>query len=187
MATRNDGRAPSIEPSMSRCRVFGISHLAERKMRLIQQTSGLPRLIEFIQLLNSLSKHDNYKLLSSQRLKNFDDKDSFDKIASVIKSISENYTQPMRLSEVATKYGMSNSMFSRYFIKKTGNSFTDFVNQLRVHRACQLLRESDILIKQIGHNVGYNSTANFNRRFLELKGISPKHYRLQSKRPCDSV
>ena len=51
---------------------------------------------------------------------------------------------------------------------------------MRVNRACQLLMESDLLITNIGFDVGFNNIANFNRRFLDIKGITPSEYRRQA-------
>lgn len=77
---------------------------------------------------------------------------------------------------------MSESRFSRFFRKATGNTFTDFVNRIRINRACQLLMESDLKITQVCFDVGFNNVANFNRRFLEIKGMTPSDFRRQSSR-----
>ncbi len=69
---------------------------------------------------------------------------------------------------------MSESRFSRFFRRATGNTFTDFVNRVRINRACQLLMETDRYITHICYEVGFNNVANFNRRFLEIKGMTPK-------------
>jgi len=55
------------------------------------------------------------------------------------------------------------------FRRATGNTFVDFVNRVRINRACQLLMESDRYITHICYEVGFNNVANFNRRFLEIK------------------
>ncbi len=159
----------------------GISDYAEKKMTLIQQTSGLPRLIEFLKLLDRLAKHRNFNLLSSVQLQSNDDDASLAQISEVIDYINENYSTSITLSEVAARLSMSESNFSRYFRKTTGNKFTDFVNRVRINRACQLLLESEQYINDICFSVGYNSLANFNRRFLEIKGLSPRDYRRSGK------
>ena len=70
---------------------------------------------------------------------------------------------------------MSESRFSRFFRRATGNNFVDFVNRVRINRACQLLMESDCYIAHICYEVGFNNVANFNRRFLEIKGMRPSN------------
>jgi AraC-like DNA-binding protein len=95
--------------------------------------------------------------------------------------ITEQYTQDITLAEVAKRMNMTESRFSRYFRRVTGNTFTDFVNRLRVNRACQLLMDTDQYISTICYDVGFNNVANFNRRFLELKGTTPRDYRRQGQ------
>jgi hypothetical protein len=70
---------------------------------------------------------------------------------------------------------------SRFFRRSTGNSFTDFVNRLRINKACQLLMETDRYITNVCYDVGFNNVANFNRRFLQVKGMTPKEFRRQAE------
>jgi len=81
----------------------------------------------------------------------------------------------------AGQLGMSESRFSRFFRRATGNTFVDFVNRVRINRACQLLMESDRYITQICYDVGFNNVANFNRRFREIKGMTPSEFRHQAE------
>jgi AraC-like DNA-binding protein len=89
-------------------------------------------------------------------------------------------SQPLAMGDVAAELGMSESRFSRFFRRATGNNFVDFVNRVRISRACQLLMESDDLITRICYDVGFNNIANFNRRFLEIKGMTPSEFRRQA-------
>ena len=83
---------------------------------------------------------------------------------------------------MAAELGMSESRFSRFFRRATGNTFTDFVNRVRINRACQLLMETDRPVTHICYEVGFNNVANFNRRFLEIKGMMPSEFRRQADR-----
>jgi AraC-like DNA-binding protein len=85
------------------------------------------------------------------------------------------------LADCAAQLGMSESRFSRFFRRATGNTFVDFVNRVRINRACQLLMESDRYITHICYEVGFNNVANFNRRFLEIKGMTPSEFRRQAE------
>ena len=91
-------------------------------------------------------------------------------------------TWPSRssMADIAAELGMSESRFSRFFRRATGNSFTDFVNRVRINSACQLLMQTDHYVTDICYQVGFNNVANFNRRFLEIKGMTPSEFRRQS-------
>ncbi|MBK8454892.1 MAG: AraC family transcriptional regulator [Thiofilum sp.] len=170
---------PLFERAKHGIEFTGLSEQAYDYMTQIRQCSGLQRLSKFIELLDILAHYPDYRLLSSVQLQSFDDDASLRQISEAVDYITTHYAHPFSLADIAKKLGMSESRFSRYFHRATGNTFTDFVNRLRINRACQLLIETDQYVSTICYNVGFNNVANFNRRFLELKGISPRDYRRQ--------
>jgi len=92
-----------------------------------------------------------------------------------------HYASDIPLATVAALVGMSESTFSRFFTKETGNGFTRFLNRVRVAKACELLGDSEVPITDICFAVGFNNVANFNRRFRELKAVTPREYRQQTR------
>lgn len=156
---------------------FGISDEVEQLMDQIRQSSGLHRLSLFVNLIELLTRHGNYRLMSSVQLQSQDDQHEMDRISEIVDFISEHYSTQFNMAELAEKFGMSESRFSRFFRRRTGNTFTDFVNRLRVNKACQLLLETEQYISTICYNVGFNNVANFNRRFMEIRGMTPSEFR----------
>ena len=102
---------------------------------------------------------------------------SQDRINDVVNYVIENYKNNISLSEAAEIVNMSESSFSRYFMKTTGNRFSEFVSRIRLGRACVMLYETDDQIATIAFASGYNNLANFNRQFIKLKGMTPREYR----------
>ena len=100
---------------------------------------------------------------------------------AIVDRITADVAQPLSAADLASEMGMSESRFSRFFRKTTGNTFTDFVNRVRVNRACQLLMETERRVTQICYDVGFNNVANFNRRFLEIKGMTPTEFRRRAE------
>jgi AraC-like DNA-binding protein len=129
----------------------------------------------------TLSEHSDYKLLSNTQIQSFDNDASMRRISEVVDYITENYSSQFSMADIAKRTGMDSSQFSRYFSKASGNTFTGFVNRLRINKACQLLMETDQYISTICYHVGYNNVANLNRRFIEIKIMTPSDYRKQSK------
>jgi AraC-like DNA-binding protein len=123
----------------------------------------------------------DYRLLSAVQLQSFDDDASLAKISAIVDFLSEHYSDGFSMAELCARVGMTESSFSRYFRRATGNTFTDFVTRLRINKACQLLMESDRYITNVCYDVGFNNVANFNRRFLHVKGMTPKEFRRQSE------
>ena len=131
--------------------------------------------------LSDLAHCTDYRLLSNVQMQSAEDEGGQDQIDLVVKRITDQLSQPLSAAEIATELGMSESRFSRFFRRATGNTFTDFVNRVRINRACQLLMDTDQQITHICYEVGFNNVANFNRRFLQVKGQTPKEFRRQAE------
>lgn len=100
----------------------------------------------------------------------------------IITYCSQNYTQDLSLQKIADDLHVSKYYISHLFGKKLKVNFSDYINTLRVKRACDLLSREDMSIIDISFAVGYNSTRSFNRCFKNICGISPKEYKIKSKK-----
>lgn len=172
---------PLLERAKYGIEFFNLSEQAEQYFYRIRDAKDVNRFADFLTLLGMLAKSNTYRLLSSAKMQSFDDDASLAKINTVFTYITENYSEQISADMLSAKLGMSQTKFSRFFRKATGNSFTDFVNHIRVNKACQLLMNTDKYVTNICYDVGFNNVANFNRRFLEIKGVTPKEFRSQSE------
>ncbi|HUN90759.1 MAG TPA: AraC family transcriptional regulator [Burkholderiaceae bacterium] len=174
-----------VQPLLDRARhgveFFGISDATGARIERIRQSASLRRFAEFVDLLGELAACTNYRLLSTVMLQSFEDDDSMARISSIVDFITENCTRATSMAEVSARFGMTESRFSRYFRRATGNTYTDFVNRLRITKACQLLMDTDRYVTNVCYDVGFNNLANFNRRFLQIKGMTPKEFRRQAE------
>jgi AraC-like DNA-binding protein len=170
---------PLLERARHGVEFFGQSERAADHWHRIKASHGLARLGLFCELLAELARCTDYRLLSHAQLQSVDDNAQLDQINAIVSRITDNLSQPLSVADLAAELGMTESRFSRFFRRATGNTFTDFVNQVRINRACQLLMESDRLITHICYEVGFNNIANFNRRFLDIKGMTPSEFRRQ--------
>lgn len=148
----------------------------------VRDSTGLQRVIKSLPLLKRLAQSQNYRLLSTVQIDLKSNEALQSKVNTVVDYVSQNYSQDISLSNAASLINMSDSHFSRFFRKATGNRFIEFVNRVRISRACNLLTETDQQIANICFQVGFNNVANFNRRFHELKGVTPRDFRSQSSK-----
>jgi AraC-like DNA-binding protein len=170
---------PLLERARRGIEFFGMTDDVEHRFYRIKESKGLARFIEFTSLLQALANCNDYKLLSSAQMQSNEDGSSMTRINKVLDHIHQNYAEELSIDEVASISGMAESSFSRYFRRATGNTYTDFIARLRVTKACQLLEQTDKLISDVGLEVGFNNLAYFNRKFLELKNVTPSGYRRQ--------
>ncbi len=171
---------PLLERSSYGVEFFDMGSEAERHLACIRSTHGAERFGHFVQLMVALARTANYRLLSTASLRSYDDDATLAKVNAVLNYITENYREPISAEMLAEQVGMSLSKFSRFFRKATGNSFTDFISRLRINKACQLLMDTDQYVSNVCYDVGFQNVANFNRRFLQVKGVTPKEFRRQA-------
>lgn len=91
--------------------------------------------------------------------------------------ILNHYAEPITLELVAEKAGFSSSYFSGLFKKETGVGFADYLIQLRMERAKELLRNSKDSVKEICAAVGYNDLKHFTSMFRKYTGLKPGEFR----------
>jgi len=171
---------PLLERARHGIEFFGLSELAHARWLGVKHALGIQRFAAFCDFLADLARCTDYRLLSNVQMQGEDDVKELEQINAFVDRITGDVAKPFSARGVAAELGMSESRFSRFFRRSTGNTFTDFVNRVRVNRACQLLMETDRLVTHICYEVGFNNVANFNRRFLEIKGMTPTEFRRQA-------
>jgi AraC-like DNA-binding protein len=159
---------------------FGLTERVRERFYRIKASHGLARFTEFTGLLTELARCEDYRLLSTAQMECTASEGSMARINTVLNYLNENYAEDFSIGDVSALIGMAEASFSRYFRLTTGNTLTDFVTRLRIAKACQLLERSDYYISGVCYEVGFRNIANFNRRFLELKGVTPTEYRRQA-------
>jgi AraC-like DNA-binding protein len=159
---------------------FGMAERALAHWDAVKGARGLRRFGLFCAYLADLAQCTDYRLLSNVQMQGVEGEAGVDQINVIVDRITSNLAEPIVMADIATELGMSESRFSRFFKRSTGNSFTDFVNRVRINSACHLLMQTDHYVTDICYQVGFNNVANFNRRFLEIKGMTPTEFRRQS-------
>jgi len=81
------------------------------------------------------------------------------------------------LQKAAALIHLTDSAFCKYFKRISGKTFSDYVNDIRIAHACELLIETDKTIAQIANESGYETLTYFNRIFLKKKNIRPNAFR----------
>lgn len=89
-----------------------------------------------------------------------------------------NLTQPPRIAQLATNFKRSRRHLARLFKAETGYTPRHFLQCARLERACVLLADSDLSIKEICLEIGFAMDgANFDREFRKWQGETPTEYR----------
>lgn len=103
-----------------------------------------------------------------------------DRIERALLLIHRDYSQDLSLRFIADELGMNYSYFSELFSKATGQSFTQYLNAIRLNASKELLVKTDLSISDIAYQVGYNSEQYFSRLFRKQFEMSPSNYRKEA-------
>lgn len=96
--------------------------------------------------------------------------------------LQDNYSRPLSIEDVAKKALLSPSYFSSVFKAHTGASITDYVQRLRISKACNMLVETDYTIDEIISKVGYNDSKFFYKIFKRYTSLTPGEYKRRHKK-----
>lgn len=149
----------------------------EPKLLALSKKRGFDSFLEFQSILYDLAISRGQKLLTNM---SFSQKDNFlnsEKIKKVYNYIQANYNKKIKVEEVASLVDLSVVSFSRLIKQRTGKTFVDFLNELRLGHATRLLIESNKTITEICFECGFNNISNFNRIFKKSQGCTPSQFR----------
>ena len=161
-----------------------IARFLTKKFSLMEQCSPAKQLGLFIEILdslcnceeserNSLSEKDFSISVAAQHL---------DGISDSILYLLDKFDQDVGLDDLLKTSHMSKSTFCRQFKRHTGKTYNQFLNELRIDNSCRLLAETVEPVTSIAYQSGFRNLSNFNRKFLNHCGITPKAYRAKFKK-----
>ena len=102
---------------------------------------------------------------------------NWDTVDRSIEFMKENIKSTLTLDQLAANQNLSVSRYSELFKQKTGNSAISYFIRLKIQKSCQLLYFSDMTLKQICLEVGFQDQFYFSRTFKKIMGISPSKYK----------
>lgn len=154
-----------------------IAQIAPRIFSIDQKT-GFDSVITLMLILRDLASASNTTTLSTHA---YNDPAAHAyhsrRIDKAFDFMNKNYQKPIQLKEMAKLVNMTEVSFSRFIKKRTGNTFIDSLNDIRLGHASRMLIETTHTISEISYNTGFNNISNFNRVFKKKKGCTPSEFR----------
>lgn len=100
-----------------------------------------------------------------------------DRLSEVFQYVNENFKKDILLIEIAAIANITPTSFCRMFKLKTKKSFVEYLNEIRVSKACKFLLETDLSMSEIAYECGYKTASNFNKLFKKFMGMTPSEFK----------
>ncbi|MGB1042314.1 MAG: AraC family transcriptional regulator [Tenacibaculum sp.] len=168
---------PFFDSIKNSFRVLNNKNKLSKLFLKLKKSRDLDKFIVFIKILKLISNSD-IELLSSFIYEKKYTANEGKRMRAIMDFTLGNFNKKIELYDVAEVANMTSNAFCRYFKQRTNKTYFTFLNELRVEKACKLLLHKDYSIVEVSEKSGFKNISNFNRKFKELKGITPSGYRL---------
>lgn len=143
----------------------------------LTQKHGFDSVLELMSILHDLSTSRNFRTLSDASFNKEITSYNSRRIEKIMEHVNNNFGQNINLSDAAKIAGMTEVSLSRFFKLRTGQTFVDTLNDIRLGHASRMLIETTHSINEIAYKCGFNNMSNFNRIFKKKKNSTPKEFR----------
>lgn len=106
-----------------------------------------------------------------------------DLVNRIIEYLTENLDKSLETDQIAQKFNYSASHLSGLFKKRTGYSMIHFFNFKKAQKSCEFLTYTDLSIKEVSYQLGFDDPLYFSRVFKKYMGISPRAYKKEQNKP----
>ncbi|MNC15310.1 putative response regulatory protein [compost metagenome] len=99
------------------------------------------------------------------------------KISEIKQYVADNYDKNLTLVELSNRFYLNMHYLSQLFKEKTGQTYHEYLTQVRMERTKELLAKTDLKVYEIAYNVGYTDSTHFSKVFERYAGCKPREYR----------
>jgi len=144
----------------------------------LPQKHGFDSVLELMSVLHDLSTSRNIQTLSGSSFSNYETISyNSRRIEKIMAFLNNNFHKNITLNDAAKIAGMTEVALSRFFKVRTGKTFVDTINEVRLGHASRMLIDTTHSITEIAYKCGFNNMSNFNRIFKKKKDCTPKEFR----------
>jgi AraC-like DNA-binding protein len=154
---------------------FGHTKIGERAAMSLENFHQLPRARQMVTLLSillDLASAPDAQILSTNHVQPACRIGDQQRIDAICQYLTRHFEGEIEFAKLAKTLNISQATLCRFFKRATGRTMTQYVNEIRVGAASQLLTGTDQSILEIGFNVGFGNYSNFNRQFKRIKAAS---------------
>lgn len=149
----------------------------KERIELLSTRSGFDSVLELMSILHDLALSRNMRTLSNTSFSNEQLNYNSRRIEQAFDFMQTHYNKDISLGDVAKVVSMPEVSFSRFIKKRTGRTFIDSLNEIRLGHASRLLIDTTQTVAEVSFNCGFNNLSYFNRIFKKKNGCTPTEFR----------
>ena len=147
----------------------------------LSEANGLEKITTLLTILEKIATSKEKEYINTLYNPVEIERSEADRLNKVLQYISDNFQRKITLTEIASVASLSAKAFCRYFKSKTRKTFYNFLLEVKVAHACNLILEKDMTIYEVCYDSGFNNLSNFNRYFKKLTGKTPLEFKKEHK------
>ncbi len=154
------------------------SEVIETASSLLEKSTKqreLSLIVTFLELMQVLMSDSNPQFMSQAILPAMND-DEGQRMNAVVQYTLKHFRSPIGIDEIASVANMVPNSFCRYFKLRTRKTYLNYLNEIRIAHACQLLQKDRLSVSQVAHLSGFRNLAHFNRSFKKVMHVTPGKY-----------
>lgn len=168
---------PFLEDSKNGFIIHNAPKRVVKNFKKLSTSDEYTRFILFLEIVQWLATSDNEPLSNYLYNKKITDNEG-KRMQNVFEYVMNNFHKNITLDEIASIASMTKNAFCRYFKVRTNKSFFQFLIEVRIERAAKLLStNAELSVLEVAELCGFNNISNFNRKFKELKQLTPLQYK----------
>lgn len=153
--------------------------ITAKRLTKFVKLSPFERYIELVSILQFLANSNDYTLLNPDTALTSLTKKNNIRLQKILSFVERHYNEEIDVKKVALLANLSVPSFCSYFRKLMNCTFTDFINQFRIQRACLFL-QSEKTISEVSFECGFNNVTYFNKVFKSIMHKTPSEYKKET-------
>lgn len=146
------------------------------KLFQLLETKPTKRYFVLLEILSILSETEDYTILNKDIMPYTIISRNKDRLQKIFSYVESNYDREIHIETAATLANLTLPAFCNFFKKATQITFTEFVNQYRINKACTMLLEDKNII-DCCYSCGFNNISYFNRIFKKYMNKTPTEFK----------
>jgi AraC-like DNA-binding protein len=148
-----------------------------RALQKLMHKEGFDQLIALLEILHEMAQSDAMETISPGYVHNPLHIKNNQRLTTVIAHLMANFTAPISLGHIAELANMNQAAFCRYFKQQTHKTITQYLTDLRINYACELLARNEQSVTQICFQVGFENVSHFIQVFKTQRNQTPLEFR----------